>query len=116
MGAPKVGDTVWLFNANRGRTVREHWFFVRISDATKQSWILSGGRSLKVDKATGLLRGAEVAALRRKVEFSQDVVEADIRRDENRHRLLRTVESADVDTLKAIDALLKADAAKKAST
>ena len=99
----KVGDKVWLYDANRGRTARECWFARKIESETRTSWVI---RNYKIDKATGLLRGADVIALHRKVEFSRDAVEADIWRDENRHRVIRAIEGADIETLKAIDVLL----------
>jgi hypothetical protein len=105
LSAPAVGDTVWLYNYNRGRSARTRWFACRIVGETSKSWILNVSRGAKVDKATGLLRG-EIVALRRQVEFSSVAVDADIWRDENLQRVIQAVDAAGVETLKAIDDLL----------
>ena len=111
--APKVGDTVWIYDDNRRAYAKggngapiygEGWRAHPIMGETRTSWLLLG--ALKVDKATGLLRAKEHCAMRPKVEFSREAVDADIWREDNRSRIADAVKHADCETLKKIDALL----------
>ena len=121
--APKVGDTVWIFDINRrvyangghGAPIyAEHWYGRVIESESRLSWLLSG--SLKVDKATGEIR-QNLPGQHGKVQFSREAVDADIWRNDNAGRITQAVNHCfDAETLRAIDALLKADVAKKAGT
>lgn len=112
----KVGDAVWVFNANRrvyrkdenGRSVggpifREHFLSREIVDETSRSWLVGLGR-MKVPKIGGDVREG-VGGVR--VYMTQEAVDAAVYRHDHRHKIARAIETcADVAVLRQVAALV----------
>lgn len=91
-----VGGVLWVFDANRGRTYRDHWSPHRITGENRASWILASW--MKVDKKTMTIRGEHIA-VRRKVETDRRVVDLDIWADANRRAIMDMVVMATPESL-----------------
>lgn len=112
-----LGQTVWVFDANRrvyvegrsGPVYSHHFIAVEVVGQTSRSWLLKGrGLDLKADKATGLLLGRVGPGLSRRVYASAQEVEDACWMHDNRQALDRAVRSDDCSRLRVVYDLLTA--------
>lgn len=114
-----MGETFYLYDTNRRRYIDRNerrvqdrsyfWVPVVVVDETARSWIARGeGREVKIDKKNHKLLGIRDFFGLDNRAYTTAEREAKMWMEENLHRLVRAVENCrDVDTLRAIDALLE---------
>ena len=106
-----VGTTLYVFDHNRRKwdaerriIYREHFEPRVVVGETRQSWLIGEGwRQSKVNKKTMLIANPPMGFLR---AYTAAGMEEDVWAHDNRYRIVRAVESADVATLRAVDAIL----------
>jgi hypothetical protein len=106
MAELKVGDTLWCHD---GRSHSRPWFEDTIKGETRVSWLLGHAGDIRVNKKTMLENMGAYGNRRWHTPESKANIDW---LSKHRSKITSIVGSSDIDTLKAVAAIIKYDKAK----